>query len=663
MNTRACFAAALWLAATASAELAHTDRNGRITALDAHGDAVAIQTNVVVPLKGWTKLPRLDHAQDVKRTKADGAARWRGRIEVAEGRFYRYEQTLREEGTTVRLRVVVRAEADVATEGVYLWLTLPNSAFAGGTCELLQGKRHVASAEMPRVKPERRHFLSGTASRLVATSADTETTLDATVEPACPATVQDNREWKSPTYTAFLRHPASPLAKGQTATFDLRLQFTAKADRSPATLTLDATRVRYRLDGFGGNYCFGIESPVTQFTLDNLRVAWARTEMTLPEWEPRNDNDSPTEANWAFLTSHDKPDTNLRREFLLAQQIHRRGIPYSITIWHLPEWLCEKPRTDKKRPNRRRVHPDKWPELLESIGSYLLYAKRQYGVEPTLFSFNEPNAGVRVRFTPEEHRDAIKRIGAHFERLGLRTKMLLADVTNARGTHTYALPTANDPEAMRYVGALSFHSWGGATPAQYAAWADLADRLTLPLVVGELGVDAGAWRGRTYRSFHYGLREVRMYQELVLHARPRATMQWEFTGDYGTVDVVRDAAGKAKLVPHARFWFVKHFCDLTPPKAEVLATASDHPKVLCTAFRGEADGQTVYALHIANLGAAREATLTGLPAELKRLRAIRTSAADSFKELPPVEVAGGELKVGLAAQSLLTLTMLPVASR
>jgi len=383
-------------------------------------------------------------------------------------------------------------------------------------------------------------------------------------------------------------------------------------------------------------------------------VAWARTEMTPPEWEPENDNASPEDTNWAALAKNDQPGTNLRREFLLAQQIQKRGIPYSITIWRLPEWLYTDP---GKGPEAfgRRFAAEKWPEVLECIGSYLVYAKKQYGVEPDLFSFNEPDGGVRVKFSAEEHRDAIRRIGAHFASLGLRTKMLLGDVCHARGTHTYALPTANDPEAMRHVGALSFHSWGGAKPEEYAAWSDLADKLKLPLLVAELGVDAWAWRGAAYNTGDYALREVQMYQEIILHARPRATMQWEFTSDYGTVKVEKDG----RLAPTVRFWFVKHFCNLTPPKAEVLATSSDNPKVLLTAFAGKGP---VYTLHIANFGAGRPATITGLPAEVKSLRAIQTSATDSFKELSAVAVEAGAAKVQLAQQSLLTLTTMPASA-
>ena len=639
--------------------LADVDRHGRIQAMDMDGEAVAIRTNLRVPLAGWPRLPGLEHARDVKVSRAAGKQTWRGRIALADDKWYRFEQTLTEEDATAVLSCRVTAEADVKTEGVYFWLDLPIAVFGGGSCELMADERVVQSATMPQKQSKSRHFAAAPANRASFAGPDGGPRLEVRLSKRCHIGVQDNREWRSPTYSAMVRFPEGKLAKGQTAALEVRLKLSGEADHRPVKLTLDASKVRYRLDGFGGNYCFNIESPVTQYTLDNLRVAWARTEMTPAEWEPRNDNQSPEQTDWDFLKSHDKPGTNLRREFLLAKQIQRRGIPYSITIWHLPEWLYEKPRNDNTRPSRRRVHPDKWPELLECIGSYLVHAKEQYGVEPDLFSFNEANIGVRVLLTAEEHRDAIKRLGAHFAKLGLRTKMLLADATSFRRSLGYAEPAAKDPEAMKHVGALAFHSWGGGTPEQYGAWADLADRLKLPLLVAELGVDAGAWRGRTYRSFHYGLREVRMYQEILLYARPQGTMQWEFTADYGIVLEEKQPDGSVKLVPHARFWLVKHFCNLTPPKASALTTASDHPQVLFTAFSGTREGKTLYTLHIANFAASRPATVTGLPAQVAALRAVRTGREEAFKELAPIPVEGGAARIALAPQSLLTLTTMP----
>ncbi len=653
MNVRSTAAAAVALLGIVQAwagTTAHTDKNGRIRALDLAGESVEIRTDIRVPVEGWKKCAGLDAAKQAKATAADGASRWEGTLEPEPGQPFRFEQTLREDAGAVRLSLRVTCEGEVKTEGVFFWLDMPVALFGGGTCELSDGAASQ-SAEMPPQRPASRHFLAGNAARAEFAAAGGKPALEASFRPVCRVMVQDNREWNTPTYSAYVQFPVARWAKGTAATLDVTLRLSGEGGQAPAALTLDAAKVRYRLDGFGGNYCFNIESPVTQFTLDNLRVGWARTEMTLSEWEPENDNASPDETNWEFLKGHDEPDTRLRREFLLAQQLQKRGVPYSATIWRLPEWLYTDP---GKGPAAfgRRFAPEKWPEVLECIGSYLLYAKKQYGVEPDLFSFNEPDGGVRVKFSAEEHRDAIKRLGAHFEKLGLKTRMLVGDVCHPRGTHTYALPTANDPEAMRYAGALSVHSWGGATPAEYAAWSDLADKLKLPLLVAELGVDAGAWRGRAYDSFPYALREVRMYQEIVLYARPRGTMQWEFTGDYGTVRVEKDG----KLVPTVRFWFVKHFCNLTPPKSEVLATASDTPKVLLTAFRGEGPA---YTLHVANFAAGRPATIAGLPAEVKSLRAVQTTATEFFKELPAVAVEDGRAKVQLAQQSLLTLTNVP----
>ena len=644
-----------WLAAAAG-EIAVTDRNGRINTMLFDGDDLAVQTDLRLPVRGWKRLPGMGHARRVKLSRSDGRRTWTGRIQVAKGQSCRFEQTIEEAAGAVRVTLKVTAEADLNIEGVFFWLDAPIDVFAGGACTLAEDSGTSRSAEMPRTMPAKRHFLSAKASRITMVDGTDNVRLSAALDRACRVVVQDTRVWKGKVYSAFATLHAGPLARGQGASLKATLKLTGRADDTPARLSLDAARIRYRLDGFGGNYCFGIESPVTQYTLDNLRVAWARTEMTLGEWEPQNDNDSPTRVDWPRLENGDKPGSNLRREFLLAKQIQDRGTPYSITIWRLPEWLYAEP---GKGPgaSRRRVAPGKWPEVLECIGSYLLYAKREYGVEPDLFSFNEANIGCRVLFSAEEHRDAIKRIGAHFQKLGLRTKMLLADATGPRGTHTYALPAASDPEAMRHVGAVGFHSWGGASPTEYGAWADLAEGLKLPLLVTELGVDAHAWRGRSFDSFHYGMREVRMYQEILLHARPRGAMQWELTSDYGIVRAEKASAeGGERLIPTPRFWFVKHFCDLTPPRAGVLLTASDHAKVLFTAFVGEADGARVYTCHVANLGAGREAVVSGLPPGIMSWRAVRTSETDAFRSLPPVSAVGGSATLNLAPRSLLTLT-------
>jgi O-glycosyl hydrolase len=372
--------------------------------------------------------------------------------------------------------------------------------------------------------------------------------------------------------------------------------------------------------------------------------------MSLIEWEPQNDNGSPYDTDFGPLAARDKPGSRLRLEFELMRRLQDKGIPFVTSVWRLPEWLLADRGVKKPNDQQRKIDPLLWDELLESIGSYLLYARDKYGVEPDLFSFNEPEIGVRILFTPQEHRQAIRSIGAHLESLGLKTKMLLGDVSNPRGTHTYTLPAAQDPEAMRHVGAISFHSWGGASEAQYKAWADLAERLSLPLLVAEMGTDAGGWVGSSYDSYWYGIEEVRVYQELLLFAKPQGTMYWEFTADYSLVRSTSDG-----IVPTGRFWLTKHFTNLTPPNSQVLGVSSDHPKVLMSGF--EKDGG--YTVHIANVSAAREAILTGLPPEIAQWHAVRTTEEAGFAELEPVAAESGGLRLSLPARSLLTLVYQP----
>ena len=169
-------------------------------------------------------------------------------------------------------------------------------------------------------------------------------------------------------------------------------------------------------------------------------------------------------------------------------------------------------------------------------------------------------------------------------------------------------------------------------------------------------------QGQMYDSFHYGMREVRMLQELLLFARPQSALLWEFTDDYSIVKT-GSTAGEKKLVPTHRFWFVKQFSDLTPQKADALETVSDNPKVLFTAFAGGEPGQRAYTLHVANLGAERDVTLRGVPAEVQELRTVRTSETEDFLELAPVKAESGVVKFRMPVRCLLTLTNSSAAAR
>jgi hypothetical protein len=334
-------------------------------------------------------------------------------------------------------------------------------------------------------------------------------------------------------------------------------------------------------------------------------------------------------------------------------EFQKRGIPYVISIWWLPERFYTDPFEKPRMAAFRLIDGEKWDELLDLIGSYLLYAKREYGAEPDLFSFNESNIGIYVGLTPETHTKVIKRIGTYFQKQGLKTKMLLGDATGPRDTHKFVLEAAADPDAMQFVGAVGFHSWEGGTPAHYAAWGDVAEWLNLPLLVTELGVDSQAYYTHSWDSYQYGLREARMTLELLQHARPRGTQFWQFTNDYALARL----SPEGSVLPTGRFWLIKHFTDLTPQHSEALTINSDQPSVLTAAFRAGSR----YAVHMLNLGASRPVSFEGLPAADWQLT--ETTETAVFARKPAGRTPEGKLSLTLPSRSLVTLTAEAVAQR
>ncbi len=98
---------------------------------------------------------------------------------------------------------------------------------------------------------------------------------------------------------------------------------------------------------------------------------------------------------------------------------------------------------------------------------------------------------------------------------------------------------------------------------------------------------------------------------------------------------------------------MKHYTDLTPQPSDALATSSDQPGVLFTAFRG--GGQ--YTLHILNLGAGREVAIQGVPDADWQITA--TTEAAPYQSGPVTRSSGGVLKLDLPSRSLVSLTGKP----
>ena len=431
-----------------AAHLAHTDANGRVLALSLDGDLIPVVTDLRLHQPGWTGVATLGpwSAELTSFAETNGERTWTGRIPVGLAAC-RYAQTLTESNGAARLHITVTAETDVDLEALHFALSVPIRDFAGGKVQIRGGPAALAAA-FPKALPDDEHFLAGLGTEAVLASAAGDHTLSVTFDQPVGITFQDERRWNYADYGLFVPCARGRMRAGQTVEIAVTLRMTGRADHAAARLTVDPGQRLFRFDGFGGNYCFALDSPIADYTLAEVRSHWARTEMKLRLWAPGSIA-ADAAAAWQACATNDVAGSDLRRGMLVAQALRQRGVPTMISLWRLPEWLYAWPAA-AGTSGQRQVAADRWPQLLAAIGSYLLYAREHYGVEPDLFSFNESEIGVDVMFTAAEHAAMVQRLGAHLEGLGLKTRMVAGDTGSARGAAPeFAAAPLKDAAARR----------------------------------------------------------------------------------------------------------------------------------------------------------------------------------------------------------------------
>jgi hypothetical protein len=441
------------------------------------------------------------------------------------------------------------------------------------------------------------------------------------------------------------------LTAGQTGTFAFTLKAAGEVDHSPAVLAIDPGRPGSPFDGVGGNFRLQspLDPPQVAYYLDNLRVPWARVNMPLDQWQPQEDADPVAEANSGQLNN------NVRQAMEMERTLAQKNIPTIITLWSIPTWARTpvNPRPpDSGGPGQGssyHLNPDKWDAVCKSIGAYLDYAKQNYGFEPKLISFNETNIGYDVLQTPQEHTEEIKRLGAYFAAKGSPIKIVLGDVGDPTGVD-FINDAMADPAAVKYIGAVSYHSWRGGTDEEFSRWGEAAKKLGVPLFVAEGGMDSDAYRYQTLLvEPWYALLEMSEYINICRLSQPRSILQWQLTENYSLLTGGRNGQ---PLEPAQRFWQIKQL-DLTPAGSNALPITCDKAAIVPCAFADSVSG--TLAVHLINNGASRTATVSGFPAAVKELRVYVTDAKRGMKEEARVPVSQGVASLTLDPMSYTTL--------
>ena len=565
------------------------DSAGKLIALIHDGQRVPVQAGFVVRFEGDVDVEMQPHDQSAPINREGLLLQWRGTTTFPNGRAadFAVAWTEDDKGVAFGGGLSHSLAAALEVESIEYVIDVPREFFSGGLMASADAEETLIALE--GAKSAKPFLYSASTRELEFRDHDQNWSLGVRLDREYPVSVEDRWDAQGRSFRIRVRLKEDLWAASEPVKLGMRLVIAGKSTAPDVALSIDPRERLYAFDGFGANYCWAADNAVTEYTLNNLNLAWSRHELKAIAWDRERDH----------------PGVALESDFKRIARIDKMGVPWILSLWRVPERFYTDANRHAPGTFGRKIAPERWDELLKLIGSYLSHLKTQYRVEPDLFSFNEPDLGVDIGLTAQEHRDAIKRIGAYLKAQGFETRMLLGDTANPRDSHEYVLATAADSEAMKFVGALSFHSWGNGSAAQYDAWAQVARWLKLPLLVGEAGVDPGAYRNHNYDSYDYGLREIEQTQNLLRYAQPQSSLYWQFTQDYGLARIGADA----QVQPTSRFWMMKHFTNLTPQRSEVIYSHSDQHDVLISAFV-KTDALTV---HIVNLGPQRRASLQGLP--------------------------------------------------
>jgi len=422
-------------------------------------------------------------------------------------------------------------------------------------------------------------------------------------------------------------------------------------DSAPITFKLNTSKEGKAFDGFGGN--FRLQNPkadpqVIDYCLQNIKVAWGRVEFPWSTWQPEEYMDPVAVAKDGKLNIH------VQQSMEMAARLGKMGIPIILSGWFPPQWAIVG-KLNMSPVNGVWGNPldsTKMNEIYKSITDYILYLKNNYNTDVALFSFNESDLGINVRVTPWEHDALIKGLGAYFKSHGLTTKMLLGDNSDAT-TYQFIYPALHDAEAKPYIGAISFHSWRGCDNETLKKWKAAADELKVPLIVGEGSIDAAAWNyPAIFEEQIYIMQEIDLYVRLLAVCQPLTILQWQLTSDYSPMAGGGIFGNNEPLRPTQRFWNFKQFAS-TPGGLFAMPITCNRPSITVAAL-GD-NKKKVYTIHIVNNGAARDATLTGLPASVKNMNIYTTNKNNSVKKGTALKVINGTVKFHVNSESFTTL--------
>jgi hypothetical protein len=286
---------------------------------------------------------------------------------------------------------------------------------------------------------------------------------------------------------------------------------------------------RQKIQSIGGDYCQALYTNsawdnIGGETLKQFRPGFVRVGLPLLF---RNENYTNTKGDQILKQP---------RVISLLETIKRMknefGVKtFIVSVWDLPNELI----VDPTKQSQRVVKPESYDEVLDMLVAFLLKAKNEYGVDVDYFSFNESDGGWQLQFSPQATIAFIKKAMIRFGAAGLKTKFLLADTAQTKGTVEFATMIMADSTIWKQLGPLCFHSWWSENipDSEFERVAAFAKAQNKPVWCDELGFDAEAHKIKgMFQSWDYGLRFAKISHRMLKYAEVEVSMYWTWENNY-----------------------------------------------------------------------------------------------------------------------------------
>lgn len=420
--------------------------------------------------------------------------------------------------------------------------------------------------------------------------------------------------------------------------FILMLSFSG-ATAQNATVKIYPDIKKQVIKSIGGNYCQANYSPhaadaIGDATLHEFRPTHVRVALPM---RLRN-------AKFEDYRGENYTKQPLVVEVLdeLKRMKNEFGVKnFTISVWDLPDEFI----VDPTKKAQRVIKPESYDEVIQMLTDFFLKAKNEYGVEIDQFSFNESDGGYQIIFSPEATIAFVKKAGQKWADAGLKTKFLLADTAQTKGTVEFATRIMADPTIWPYLGPLSFHCWWSENipDNEFERIAGFGKAWNKEVWCAELGFDAMSWRIKDMnKSYDYALRFAKISHRMMKYAEVEVSLYWTWQNNYA----IMSADTKEK---YPSYYVTRHQTEFLNTGTQIVHSSSSDPEVLAiSAIRP--DGKRV--LQLINL--KKEAVtvqVSGFDSE--KIDIISTTEANGWESQENVtKTKGRKAEIQVKAQSV-----------